>query len=47
MMVLQKSIGCTKDWLRVNGLYVCGKTKLRSKLGVRGYGRGEERRDGE
>ncbi|KAK3892282.1 hypothetical protein Pcinc_003903 [Petrolisthes cinctipes] len=35
-MKLQKSVGCTKDWLMVNGVYVCGKTRLRDV-----YGQGE------
>ncbi|KAK3889365.1 hypothetical protein Pcinc_006635 [Petrolisthes cinctipes] len=35
-MKLQESVGCTKDWLMVNGVYVCGKTKLRDV-----YGQGE------
>ncbi|KAK4290658.1 hypothetical protein Pmani_036457 [Petrolisthes manimaculis] len=33
-MKLQKSVGCTKDWLKVNGVYVCGKTRLRDVYGL-------------
>ncbi|KAK3855692.1 hypothetical protein Pcinc_037924 [Petrolisthes cinctipes] len=37
-MNLEKSVGCTKDWLCVNGLYTCGKYKLKEV-----YGEGEVR----